>query len=77
MSLGTARAISFRREADRCEVYELVLDSGSLLHMAAVMQSAWRHAVLRSEGLTEGRISLTFRRIKQAEPGDVIEGWDM
>jgi hypothetical protein len=69
LSLGVARPISFRRESDRSEVHELVLGSGSLLHMTAAMQSAWRHAVLRSEGVVEGRISLTFRRIKQAESG--------
>jgi hypothetical protein len=67
VSLGAVRAISFRREADRSEVHELNLDGGSLLHMTAAMQSAWRHAVLRTEGVTAGRISLTFRRIKQAE----------
>ncbi len=66
VSLGAARAISFRSEADRSEIHELVLGSGSLLHMTAAMQSTWRHAVLRSEGVTMGRISLTSRRIKQA-----------
>ena len=69
VSLGAARAISFRREPDRSEVHELVLNSGSLLYMTVAMQSAWRHAVLRSEGVTAGRISLTFRRIKQVAPG--------
>ncbi len=65
VSLGAARAISFRRDADRSEVHELILDSGSLLHMTAAMQSLWRHAVLRAESVSAGRISLTFRRIKQ------------
>ncbi|MBA4192085.1 MAG: alpha-ketoglutarate-dependent dioxygenase AlkB [Planctomycetaceae bacterium] len=74
VSLGAARAISFRREEDRSEVHELVLESGSLLYMTAIMQSAWRHAVLRSEGTKTGRISLTFRRIKQTKPGDAAGG---
>ncbi|VTS07514.1 alpha-ketoglutarate-dependent dioxygenase AlkB [Tuwongella immobilis] len=67
VSLGATRAITFRRERSRSEVYELPLSSGSLLHMTAQMQSAWRHAVLRAEGVSAGRISLTFRRIKLAE----------
>ncbi|WP_020470645.1 alpha-ketoglutarate-dependent dioxygenase AlkB [Zavarzinella formosa] len=67
VSLGTARSMSFRREADRSEIHELVLVGGSLLHMTSAMQAAWRHAVLRAEGVSDGRISLTFRRIKQAE----------
>lgn len=67
LSLGAARAISFCREANRSEVHELVLSSGSLLHITAGMQSIWRHAVLRSDGVTAGRISLTIRRIKYVE----------
>lgn len=69
VSLGVARAISFRREADRAEVHELSLDSGSLLHMSAGMQTGWRHAILRTEGVSAGRISLTFRRVKHGERG--------
>ena len=69
VSLGAARAISFRRDADRSKVHELLLEGGSLLHMTAAMQSAWRHAVLRAESVSAGRISLTFRRIKHAEQG--------
>lgn len=63
VSLGTPRAISFRREPDRSEVHELVLGSGSLLHMSAAMQASWRHAILRSDEVAAGRISLTFRRL--------------
>lgn len=69
VSLGAARALSFRREADRSEVHTLTLESGSLLHMTAAMQSTWKHAVLRAEGVSAGRISLTFRRIREADPG--------
>lgn len=69
VSLGAARAISFRKEADRSDVHTLMLESGSLLHITAAMQSTWRHAVLRSEGVSTGRISLTFRRIRDADPG--------
>jgi len=69
VSLGAPRAISFRRAADRSEAHELVLDDGSLLHMTTAMQAAWRHAVLRAEGLAAGRISLTIRRIARPSPG--------
>ena len=74
VSLGTPRVITFRREDDRSEIHELLLESGSLLHMTAAMQSMWRHAVLRAEGVSAGRISLTFRRIKHAESSDTADG---
>lgn len=64
VSLGAARVLSFRRKSNRSEIDELMLESGSLFYMSAAMQSIWRHAVLRSEGVISGRISLTFRRIK-------------
>jgi alkylated DNA repair dioxygenase AlkB len=66
VSLGAPRAISFRRESNRSEVHELMLVNGSLLHMSAAMQSSWRHAILRSDETTGGRISLTFRSLVQA-----------
>jgi alkylated DNA repair dioxygenase AlkB len=67
VSLGATRTLSFRRESDRSEVHALALEGGSLLHMTAAMQPLWKHAVLRTEGVEEGRISLTFRRVKQVE----------
>ncbi|QDU95690.1 alpha-ketoglutarate-dependent dioxygenase AlkB [Lignipirellula cremea] len=74
VSLGAARSISFHRKTDRSEVHQLLLCSGSLLHMTAAMQSSWRHAVLRSEHEKAGRISLTFRRIKRTEPAAAPDG---
>ena len=64
VSLGAARTLSFRREADRADVHEQTLTGGSLLHMTGAMQATWRHAVLRAPGGASGRISLTFRRIR-------------
>jgi hypothetical protein len=64
VSLGAARAISFRLEPDRRVIHELVLESGSLLHMTCALQTAWRHAILRSTETSGGRISLTFRRVR-------------
>ena len=69
VSLGARRSISFRRSGfrrndDRSDVHALVLDSGSLLHMSAPMQTQWRHAILKDSSVAEGRISLTFRRVR-------------
>jgi alkylated DNA repair dioxygenase AlkB len=66
VSLGAPRVISFRRELDRTVIHELILGSGSLLHMTTTLQAVWRHAILRSTETVGGRISLTFRRLKKA-----------
>ena len=66
VSLGAERDITFRpigeRDRTRDEGYRL--PSGSLLWRSAVMQSAWRHAILTDPAATGGRVSLTFRRMK-------------
>lgn len=73
ISLGATRTISFRRETDRSEVHNLALQSGSMLHMTSAMQATWRHAILKAEDVTSGRISLTFRRIKPRRD-DALQG---
>lgn len=64
LSLGSERAITFRRAGDKTMTETYPLAPGGLLWMCPEMQADWRHAVLADSSVTEGRISLTFRRIK-------------
>ena len=68
VSLGASRTLSFRHKSDKNLAHELLLESGSLLHMTAALQESWRHAVLKSSEATGGRISLTFRRLADPTP---------
>jgi hypothetical protein len=68
VSLGAERRITFRKEQDRRVVEEYALKSGSLLFMCPEMQLAWQHAILAAKGVSGGRVSLTFRRVRQGGP---------
>lgn len=65
VSLGSERDISFRYQQDRQRLEHYHLPSGSLLYMTPAMQHDWKHAILASQATEGGRISLTFRRMKQ------------
>jgi alkylated DNA repair dioxygenase AlkB len=62
ISLGTERKLSFRSKADYSQRIQYLLPHGSLLYMSQRTQEFWSHAIKRAN-VTEGRISLTFRRI--------------
>lgn len=62
ISLGTERKLSFRSKADYSHSCSYFLPHGSLLCMSQRTQEFWSHA-LKKVKVTEGRISLTFRRI--------------
>jgi alkylated DNA repair dioxygenase AlkB len=62
ISLGTKRKLAFRSRDDYERRLSYVLSHGSLLYMSQLTQKFWSHAIKR-ESVTEGRISLTFRRI--------------
>lgn len=64
VSLGTERTITFRQIDDKTEAESYRLPTGSLLWMCPEMQTQWRHAILADATATDGRISLTFRRMK-------------
>jgi alkylated DNA repair dioxygenase AlkB len=66
LSLGAERIISFRSQHDHNVVEHYPLRGGSLLRMSAEMQLTWKHAILRAETASGGRISLTFRRMRIA-----------
>jgi alkylated DNA repair dioxygenase AlkB len=63
VSLGAERTLTFRRIGDPATTEAYRLNSGSLLHMSAGMQSCWKHAILPDPEAAGGRISLTFRRM--------------
>jgi hypothetical protein len=65
VSLGAERTITFRSQ-DRTRPEHYALRSGTLLYMCPDMQADWKHAILPVEGAVGGRISLTFRRMKDA-----------
>lgn len=65
VSLGAERNITFRRRQDKEGGCSYPLTGGSLLYMPPGLQQEWKHAILQQEGVG-GRISLTFRRIKEA-----------
>jgi alkylated DNA repair dioxygenase AlkB len=62
ISLGTERKLSFRSKADYSQRLSYLLPNGSLLYMSQRTQEFWSHAIKRAN-VTDGRISLTFRRI--------------
>ena len=64
LSLGAERTITFHRIDDKTVTETHRLPSGSLLWMCSEMQTQWRHAILADSATAEGRISLTFRRMK-------------
>ena len=62
LSLGATRRFCLRHNT-RGDRFELPLTSGSLLVMAGRTQHHWQHQVPKEQGVTEGRINLTFRRV--------------
>jgi alkylated DNA repair dioxygenase AlkB len=63
VSLGAERSITFQSKQDKQIQHAYPLKSGSLLYMSAEVQHAWKHAILKQESVTGGRISLTFRQM--------------
>jgi alkylated DNA repair dioxygenase AlkB len=62
VSLGTTRSLKFRNIKDPELFLNYELISGSLIYMTQEIQHVWQHAIPKAE-TTEGRISLTFRRM--------------
>lgn len=62
LSLGAARPLTFRLKSSPDHTRVFQLEPGSLLVMAASVQSSWMHALLPVPGCSP-RISLTFRHI--------------
>jgi len=63
VSLGEERIFRFRNIADKEQIVDFRLSSGSLFYMTQEVQSLWQHAIPAMD--TEfSRMSLTFRKIK-------------
>lgn len=64
ISLGASRKFAFKQKSDKT-TFSLVLENGSLLEMRGITQSHWLHSLPKSKKITEPRINLTFRRMKE------------
>lgn len=67
LSLGATRKFVFKHKKNRHEnkpvKVELYLESGQLIVMHGETQSHWKHTITKTTTVSEGRISLTFRRM--------------
>lgn len=63
VSLGAVRSLCFRRKDGQGGVQEVPLADGSLLWMRGATQAHYEHAIPADDGLTEERVSLTFRYV--------------
>lgn len=68
LSLGATRKFVFKhktiRHQDKPVKVERYLESGQLIVMHGETQTYWKHAITKTKTVNEGRISLTFRRMR-------------
>jgi len=62
-SLGGTRRFLLRKKSDKNQKVELLLESDSLLVMAASCQHSWSHSLPKTRKPVAPRINLTFRNI--------------
>lgn len=72
ISLGDARALTFRLKANREYRVERLLEAGSLLVMEHDLQDEWQHGLLPNEAAGP-RMSLTFRHIVDESKVGLLE----
>ncbi len=65
LSFGAQRKFSFKHKASK-ETVSLALEAGSLLIMKGVTQTYWMHSLPKTTTVSEPRINLTFRVMKQS-----------
>lgn len=63
LSLGAERKFRFRHNETR-EIVEMLLPDGSLLLMSGKTQQCWKHELPKMMKVTEPRINITFRLMK-------------
>ena len=66
LSLGAERKFVFKHRKTK-ESVSIRLEHGSLLAMKGETQSHWAHSLPKTVKVTEPRISLTFRRMREAQ----------
>ena len=64
LSFGAERKFSFKHKQTK-QIVSLVLEHGSLLMMKGATQSNWLHSLPKSKNITQPRINLTFRTIRE------------
>ena len=62
LSLGAERKFSFKHKNTK-ETLSLILENGSLLEMAGVVQEHWLHSLPKTKKTNLPRINLTFRQM--------------
>ena len=66
LSLGATRKFVLKHKKTQDKV-ELYLESGQLIVMHGDTQTFWKHTITKTKTVTDGRISLTFRKIAFSE----------
>lgn len=64
LSLGATRKFVLKHKKTQHKV-ELHLESGQLIVMRGDTQQYWKHSITKTKRVQQGRISLTFRKIRQ------------
>jgi alkylated DNA repair dioxygenase AlkB len=64
LSFGAERKFSFKHKQTK-QTVSLVLEHGSLLIMKDATQNNWLHSLPKSKNITQPRINLTFRTIRE------------
>jgi alkylated DNA repair dioxygenase AlkB len=64
LSFGAERKFSFKHKQTK-QTLSLVLEHGSLLIMKDATQNNWLHSLPKSKNITQPRINLTFRTIRE------------
>jgi alkylated DNA repair dioxygenase AlkB len=65
ITLGAERAFQLRRKGESKIAKSLTLENGSLLVMKAPCQKYWQHQIPKRARVSEERINLTFRLVRE------------
>lgn len=71
LSLGAVRTFQLKHRQHPERKLALDLKSGDLLIMKGTLQHHWQHQIPKSRQACEPRINLTFRRIIEADAGEL------
>jgi len=64
VSLGTTRRFDLGLKSDPTQKLKIPLEHGSLLVMKGFVQHDWQHQIPKQLRITEERLNLTFRQVK-------------
>ena len=66
VSFGATRKFAFKHKVSKT-IVEIILEPGSLLLMKGTTQSHWFHRLPKTTKVTQPRINLTFRTMRETE----------